>query len=445
MFDYQSEMGKNRGKRSALDKSGSKPHVNVVSTRGTSKKSDSKVDDRASGSQSVNADAKYSDRARTEKNKPDTHDTDVHDRNDDGKYRDTHNADSTDNEYSDGESRYDDMRNKNQNDESYKGDRNQITAQIDVQAIIQTAIRETGKLMKNNDGGSFRNIGAFVKVCESKKITFSADTNENLNKFLRQCEDVMLSFRMRDEDKMYAVGNLMKGRAETWLTGKRGKFKTFEEMKDALRQWHLPDDHEFRLKSSLRSKKQKVGERLSDYISDILALNMDLQEPLEEEEIVKCIIMNMNFKYKGLIGRDCKNFTTITELENAGKHASEVLDEEEAYKSKSKNFYASGTRGKVAAMSEISEEDKPPDKEADVDAFEKDHSKWKAEMKCHNCEKFGHFWRECPSARRVFCKACGKKGVDEKICACNQSGQMTNLVKSIVEMTVKQLQENQTA
>lgn len=310
---------------------------------------------------------------------------------------------------------------------------------LQIQEIIKTTMQETSKLLKGESSNSYRPIGAFLKICQSKELKFAGETGENLNRFLRKVNDLLATFNFQDKDKINAVGNLLKGRAETWFTTKKSKFASYEAFEDAIRQWHLPEDHEHRLVTLIRSKKQKYNEKLLDFISDVYVCNLDLKKPIEEEELVKCLVLNMHCRYKSLIGRECKKFTTITELEESAKYADEIIIEEESQKAKTKNFLDS-KKPKVNEIGEV-EEATTLKNEVEVDAFSKEKFQGNREMTCHNCSAPGHFWKNCSKARTVFCKRCGKKGYDEDVCPCNKSPNLNEMVQRAVDLAIKKMNE----
>lgn len=237
----------------------------------------------------------------------------------------------------------------------------------------------------------------FMSPLENKKVPvykwglkkFSGQGS--LIEFLEIVESLRISRGCSKEDLFASAGDLLEAHAWTWWHNsyKKGRFLSWEELEQGLKQTFLCDNYDRNLLDEIRAKRQGPRERASIFISSMEALLNRLTRPPPEIERVDMIKINLLPDYIKLLA--LQEIDTIEHLSYLCRKIEDSLQSCKSTNSTVSNVpqtYRSS--GLTCAVS--------------------------AGVVCWNCRETGHPYFLCHSKRTLFCYGCGARQVTKAQC-----------------------------
>lgn len=295
----------------------------------------------------------------------------------------------------------------------------------------------------------------FMKEARIRKISFSGNATESLRVFTRAVEELMAVFPLSEAEMRRVLPDLFCGAAAQWYRVHQEDFKNWKDVCKALKANYLKADHSIQLSVLLHTRQQDPHERVIHYITQMRAINADLEEPLSEERVVQLIKAHVHPKISRAI--TFQNIRTYRELETACMAAEAAIDQEKSYcppsveqltdplygdeeaaqARRKKSFnpvkIVSEPVAKVVPtpapqveLEPLSARDsmqstlRPRDQRAvkpSTLSMASRPMKPEAEWQCKGCGLTGHYEQNCPTTPRPFCFRCGKqRTVVQKCC-----------------------------
>lgn len=246
-------------------------------------------------------------------------------------------------------------------------------------------------------------------------ITFSGDgQGYSVNAFLERVEELRECRRVSKEELWLSAIDLFSGPALIWFRAVRRQLESWEELAKFLRQEFLPLDYEELLWEEIKSRTQGSDERLTVFISIMMNLFSRLSNPPAEDKKLAIIRRNLLPYYTDRLALHPVN--SLTELFDLTRKIEESRVRIEKFKPPPSRRaclevdLAYQGRLKNCATINVESDDGPTGTA----------NKFKGEGSCWNCGEPTHFFKNCPSKRKVFCVGCGCNGVYRRECSsCN--------------------------
>lgn len=209
---------------------------------------------------------------------------------------------------------------------------------------------------------------------------------------------------------------ILTGKAREWYWRYHKSVESIQwnEFCSALRSQFKDLRSNFDLMEAIRNRKMKSGESFDSFYDSICSIADRLKQPIPEEEMVEILVRNLrpDIRHELLY----VPIFTIAHLRKLVQMRENLMGDEFFKKSQvskppAPNNY-NNVRRNVAEVQYDVELTHENNSEACVDAINKDPSN----VKCWNCDGFGHFWDDCLKDRKVFCYGCGLKNVYKPQC-----------------------------
>lgn len=271
------------------------------------------------------------------------------------------------------------------------------------------------------------------------KIQFSGGSSNDKNdlpihEFLFQVEGYRKAENYTEDELLRLVVHLLSGEARSWFLDQYNSIRDWPGFVHALKRRFLSEDYQYRLKSDIQNRKQQKNETVSTYINDMHIRFKTLPEQPDEREKLHIIKSNLLPHYIRAIApfviqnvesleRRCRLYEEsylnirIEErksLRKSPKHVAAVRNDDEQFLFSDQSD-VSDTQFELCASKKSNTTQTPPSFKSNV------------VVKCFNCQKPGHNWRDCPSERTTFCYKCGKQNTktnQEHGCPKNQIAAM---------------------
>jgi hypothetical protein len=126
------------------------------------------------------------------------------------------------------------------------------------------------------------------------RIEFKGDdTGLSLNDFLSQADHFQKTEGLTDEEMRNSIIYLLRGPALTWYRAFNDEFRSWEDLKCALRREFLPLDYEALLKQEIERRVQGDNETFSVFLASMEMLFKNLRRPIAEYEKIEILRRNM--------------------------------------------------------------------------------------------------------------------------------------------------------
>lgn len=112
--------------------------------------------------------------------------------------------------------------------------------------------------------------------------------------YLERCDDFLALTPLTDEELLATLRNVLHGTARDWWDVGRHKIHTWKEFQHQFRAAFLSEDYEDELAERVRNRVQGDGESIRDFAYMYQSLCKRWKPQIEEEEILKMILKNIN-------------------------------------------------------------------------------------------------------------------------------------------------------
>lgn len=293
------------------------------------------------------------------------------------------------------------------------------------------------------------------------KISYSGDGQGlHLYDFLAELGMFQRSEGVTDDELFASVVHLLTGRARLWYRSWFDTFACWAEFVTAIKKEFLPPKYDYRLLSSISSRRQKQHETFAEYLGVMRSLFNYLSIPIDEQHKLCIIEENMLAKYT--IAVSAIEITTLDQLSNvcrridfAYNKQSVVMPRDDVAPPTRTPFRHSVGRSRevheverrMNPMDDISgfgncqfgandgqRQDQQPENDAPLaqevmatTSAQNSGNRNEAvgEDRCFNCLKTGHVFAKCTQQRKgTFCFRCGSRDVTVFTCRkCTKNGE----------------------
>lgn len=98
------------------------------------------------------------------------------------------------------------------------------------------------------------------------------DGTKDARNFLERICELQESYGITEEQILRCLPKLLKGQALLWHRNNRAAWKNWKDFEESFRLYYIPIHSENDLEEEIQQRKQKPGERVSEYITDIQTL-----------------------------------------------------------------------------------------------------------------------------------------------------------------------------
>ena len=223
------------------------------------------------------------------------------------------------------------------------------------------------------------------------------DGSSPVTEFLERVEEIRVSRHVSKEHLYSSAVELFSGSALLWFRSmKTVKFSDWDSLTIALRDHFLPPNYDHELLCSVYARKQKLNEKVIDYVSSLCHMMNSLSAPVSEAEQLRILKRNLLSSFQqqlvlAQINTVPQLIEILIQLEHAGVGNHECV-------SNIKNVSCLGND------------------HSSVNPNFNQVSVVSSGIKCWNCADFGHYFRDCSKQRKKFCFSCGENGVIRSTC-----------------------------
>lgn len=264
-------------------------------------------------------------------------------------------------------------------------DANQSSGSLDASRILQP---NSSSLYR--DPAQKHYYGNRPDISKSK-ITF--DGKSCVREFITEVEEYMASKDVSESFILSSFSDFLRGIAKKWFRTHRLDYNSWYSLKVALLKQFDKYDFDYQLEFLLRTRKQKIGEPLSDFIIELQDMSYRLSDSLSESTLINIIKHNMLRSYAiHFIGR---NINSIQQIVYLGKEIEGLASDSHSVKSEPRSI----TSDKSKRVHVVQVENK---------------------ITCLKCKNIGHHFKDCKLPGK-FCFKCHKQGVTTQTCdSCNK-------------------------
>lgn len=232
-------------------------------------------------------------------------------------------------------------------------------------------------------------------------IKFSGlNSKDSVMSFLEKVTELCEARQIKETDLFTSAVDLFSDSGLIWYRNIKKDVHSWSQLVDCLKRDFLPVDYEEDLLAEIRARTQGPNENVIFYIIAVEALFNRLTLPRSELDIIKQIRRNLNpfFSDKLVLAE----ITSLRDLKDKCRVIQEL-------KSRNDKYHPPPSRKQgllepdLACLSVTDE----PTSSKHVSVSKPLNQDKK--VKCWNCQRVGHNYRECLSPKSIFCYRCGTK------------------------------------
>lgn len=268
-------------------------------------------------------------------------------------------------------------------------------------------------------------------------IRFSGESKGmSVEEFLKRV-DVLARNNQVSETELLSKANFLfrpESPAEIWYYTFSHKFTNWQMLKYYLRlRFEVPNKDKV-IEREIRDRKQMPNETFVTYMGEIERLCQQLSKPMSERTKKSIMLDNMRDWYRphlAFIDTEAMDIETLCNL-------CYELDKSvyRSYAQRSRPFnvhcvdeqnYGEDLEDEDPEINAITRNrprnPKVPDERREINPEQINAPQ--NTILCWNCRQFGHYWRDCPKNKRLFCHICGQPEVVVMNCPGNHRHQQT--------------------
>lgn len=265
-------------------------------------------------------------------------------------------------------------------------------------------------------------------------LVFTGDNRGfNVNNFLTQLGHMARADRVTGPDLLASAIHLFSGPARNWYMAFADSFGTWGDLTDALRRQFIPHDGDYHILKEIENRCQGRDEPFILYLSSMINLFNNLQEPFSEAKKVQVVMRNMSSYLSDRLALfDIVNTDQLSQyckrIEDSKHKPKELYKVPNVYEPSNlpkpvvsqfnnrRQVYEIEPADQAYFNAEFNALDNPNNNQRVRTASPQRHVAFKdipeeEEEFCWNCRKRGHLFMNCNLAKmRVFCYQCGELG-----------------------------------
>lgn len=279
----------------------------------------------------------------------------------------------------------------------------------------------------------------FTKRCLFLSKTWLGSPGPEAWDFLMRFEEYKDQYSPDLHSVFSALRDCLRGRALQWFVGNKSTFRTYAEFRTEFLAVFLPFNYERSLLNQIRNEKQNESENMDDFLARLRGMNLKLTRPIDQSEIIEIAISNAHPRYTVQFHL-LPHTHTLHDL----LHTARIIEHAQLYSTE----YSKKSRHRIAATTETPEAEcvkcsalskpqiKSPTKQVEVKTTTSPYT-------CFNCQKSGHFYKDCPEPRKTYCHKCKAAGKTTLTCECSQTKVVasTSLTEEVTEKSCPTKQE----
>lgn len=276
-----------------------------------------------------------------------------------------------------------------------------------------------------------------------RKWNLKFGPDDSVYSFLERLGELKLAYNISDKDMMICVPELMKGSTILWYRNNSSHFRSWSDFLIAFKDRYLPLDVDDALMDEIRLRTQGKSESVADYVMAMRTLLRRLSSVPSPESQLRTIMKNLRPEVRLYI-REC-DVDSISKLLALGKEYERLSREVERYKpppnraqsiSQETAFVEKGSKSKYQ-LNSISGQGsntvintncpisaRPP--RSYSNSGNQNQRPVSGTVRCWNCMKSTHFFRDCTEPKKLFCHLCGKPDKTVYNCGCRDRANQGN-------------------
>lgn len=244
-------------------------------------------------------------------------------------------------------------------------------------------------------------------------LEYDGEGSQSVASFIERAEELSMARGVSFQELYESAVDLFSGTALIWYRSARRRIFSWEQLKEELKVVFQSADYDDRLQLEILHRTQGEAESLDLFLAAMDGLFGRLSVPLSEETKLQRILRNVNTFLQDKL---CMfNITSLDDLRRLGRRAevgrlrssthqppprpTGVLEPDLAWTSSRRK----PTLGNIAYVNSG----------RDPLSSNRHHTR---PLKCWNCKKENHTYRNCQEEKKIFCFGCGEAGVKKTAC-----------------------------
>lgn len=242
----------------------------------------------------------------------------------------------------------------------------------------------------------------------------------SVHSFLERAEELRLARGLSERQLYDAAIDLFDNKALLWFRSNRARFNDWHTLKDLLIKHYEPPDYRARLFEDILNRTQDPRESFVDYFSAMQSM-FRRHGAIGDQMQLDIISRNLAPFYT----MQLPTVRSLLELENECLKLEQKKHRADHYKppTRKRANYVEPDLACVHVKSPASSVDDPIELSINAThAVSAVSARNASTVRCFNCDKLGHLFRECSAPKRVFCYRCGELGTTSRNCSrCSRS------------------------
>lgn len=251
------------------------------------------------------------------------------------------------------------------------------------------------------------NSERFMNIMRNWRLTFTGNSSGIAVREFIYRVNIMTTNTLRGNfDQMCKyIHLLLDGKALQWYWRYHRQNDAIDwiQLSDSLKREYREFDSDFDIKEDIRRRKQRYNETFEEFHDAIIVLTDKLSSSMTDEELCEAMIRNLKPEIRHeLLHLD---ISQVAGLRRAVRKHEKLMQELQG-RNKYRNLR---DKGQVAEINEETfiEVNNPNECQA---------CEVLKVVKCWNCGKEGHSYKDCSEEKRVFCYGCGRKDTYRPSC-----------------------------
>lgn len=235
----------------------------------------------------------------------------------------------------------------------------------------------------------------YYKKPDLSKFRYKFNGKTCVREFLTNFDEYCVARDIADNHILNSFAEVLTDSALKWFRSVRPNILTWQRLRLELLKRFDKLNFDYQLEFDLRTRKQRQGETLSDFIIDLVDMSNRLTIPLQDLALLEILRHNMLPSYSmHLLGRNIISIDELVQFSKIIEEYNSTQTEERKPQIEGRKFYK---KPNVAVVTT------PP-----------------SAKNCLKCDENGHSFRECKNIPGMICFRCKKANTTVKNCNnCN--------------------------